>query len=145
MMQTQAKILAVDDDSNNIAILEELLSNDHFDLKITSNGEQALQLARELQPDIILLDIMMPGMDGYEVCRRLREHPTLKETKILMLSARAMNSEKLKGYRAGADDYITKPFDGDEFLERVRIHLRPKNIEQADPLTSEGTLTMSKA
>ena len=143
-MQTQAKILAVDDDSNNIAILEELLSDDHVDLKISSNGEQALQLARELQPDIILLDIMMPGMNGYEVCRRLRENPTLKETKILMLSARAMNSEKLKGYHAGADDYITKPFDGDEFLERVRIHLRPKNAQEGDPLTSEGTLTMSK-
>ena len=80
-MQTQSKILAVDDDDNNIAILKELLE-DRYDLKISSNGEEALRVAREFQPDMILLDIMMPGMDGYEVCRRLREHRALKDTKI---------------------------------------------------------------
>jgi CheY-like chemotaxis protein len=97
-MQTQGKILAVDDDPNNIAILEELLE-DNYDLKISSNGEQALEVAREFLPDMILLDIMMPGMDGYEVCRLLREHHALKDTKIIMLSARAMNFEQLEGYQ----------------------------------------------
>lgn len=130
-MQTEGKILAVDDDPNNIAILEELL-DDNYELKISSNGEQALEIAREFLPDMILLDIMMPGLDGYEVCRRLREHHTLKDTKIIMLSARAMNSEQLEGYRAGADDYITKPFEGDEFLEKVHIHLYSKNTEEFD-------------
>lgn len=130
MMQTQGKILAVDDDPNNIAILEELL-DDRFELKISSSGEQALEIAREFQPDMILLDIMMPGIDGYEVCRRLREYDALKDTKIIMLSARAMNSDQLKGYQAGADDYITKPFDGDEFLEKVNVNLNLKNAEEA--------------
>lgn len=128
-METQGKILAVDDDANNIAILEELLE-DRFDIRISSNGEQALEIAREFLPDIILLDIMMPGIDGYEVCRRLREYETLRDTKIIILSARAMNSEQSKGYQAGADEYITKPFDGDELLEKVYVNLDAKYAEE---------------
>ena len=128
-MQTEGKILAVDDDPNNITILEELL-NDHYDLKTSSNGEQALKIALDFQPDMILLDIMMPGMDGYEVCQRLREHHALKNTKIIMVSARAMRAEQFKGYRVGADDYITKPFDGDEFLEKVDEFLHSKNDKE---------------
>jgi len=143
-MQTQGKILAVDDDPNNIAILEELL-DDNYELKTSSSGEQALEIAREFQPDIILLDIMMPGMDGYEVCRWLREHDTLKDTKIIMLSARAMNAEQLEGYRAGADDYLTKPFDGDEFLAKVGACLRLKHAEEADQVKGNVTLTTSEA
>ena len=139
-MQTQGKILAVDDDPNNIAILEELL-DENYDLRISSNGEQALGIAREFLPDIILLDIMMPGMDGYQVCQKLREHDMLKDTKVIMLSARAMNSEQLEGYRVGADDYITKPFDGDEFLEKVRMHFRSRNIDEADRLKGDVTST----
>jgi two-component system sensor histidine kinase/response regulator len=139
-MQTQGKILAVDDDPNNIAILEELL-DDNYDLRISSNGEQALGIAREFLPDIILLDIMMPGMDGYQVCQKLREHDMLKDTKVIMLSARALNSEQLEGYRVGADDYITKPFDGDEFLEKVRMHFRSRNIDEADRLKGDVTST----
>ena len=132
-MQTQSKILAVDDDHNNIAFLEELLE-DNYDLKTSSNGEQALEIAKVFLPDIILLDIMMSGMDGYEVCRRLREHYTLKNTTIIMLSARAMNSEQLEGYQAGADDYITKPFDDDELLHKVHVHLDPENVEEPDQM-----------
>jgi len=67
---------------------------------------------------------MMPGMNGYEVCQRLREHCTLKYTKIIMVSAKATVSERLEGYKAGADDYITKPFDGDEFQAKVRVYAR---------------------
>ena len=129
MMRTQGKILAVDGDPNNIAILEELL-DDRFELKISSNGKQVLEIAREFQPDMILLDIMMPGINGYEMCRRLREHDVLKDTKIFILSARAMNSEQLKGYQAGADEYITKPFDADEFLKKVNLNIDTKNAEE---------------
>ena len=142
-MQTQEKILAVDDDPNNITILEELL-DDSYDLKISSNGEQALALAREFRPDMILLDIMMPGMNGYELCRRMREHEALRDTKIIMLSARAMSSEQLEGYRAGADDYVTKPFDCDELLKKMRAHLCPKSAEQADHGKGDATLTVPR-
>jgi two-component system sensor histidine kinase/response regulator len=130
-MQRQGKILAVDDDPNNIAILEELLA-EQYNLKATTSGEQALEVAQVFRPDVILLDIMMPGMDGYQVCQRLREQDTFKYTKIIMVSARAMVSERLEGYKAGADDYITKPFDGDEFLAKIQVYLRLKRAEEAD-------------
>lgn len=138
-MQTQEKILAVDDDPNNVAILEELLEND-YDLKVATNGEQALKIAQDFRPDIALVDIMMPGMNGYEVCRRLREDAALKHTKIIMVSARAMVSERLQGYEAGADDYITKPFDGDEFLAKIRVYLRLKHAEEIDRIRDEITV-----
>lgn len=138
-MQTQEKILAVDDDPNNVAILQELLEDD-YDLKVATTGEQALEIVQDFQPDVVLVDIMMPGMDGYQVCRRLREDATLKHTKIIMVSARAMVSERLKGYEAGADDYITKPFDGDEFLAKVRVHLRLKHAEDIDHIRNEVTI-----
>jgi two-component system sensor histidine kinase/response regulator len=139
-MQIQGKILAVDDDPNNIFIIEELLK-DHYDLKVAMTGEQALEIAQKFQPDIILLDIMMPGMNGYEVCRRLREYNTLKHTKIIMVSARAMVSERLEGYKAGADDYITKPFDGDEFLVKMRIYLHLERAEEVEQIRYEVTIT----
>jgi len=116
-MQIQKKILVVDDDPNNIVIVEELLGDD-YDLKTATTGEEALEIALDFLPDIILLDIMMPGIDGYDVCRRLREHSSLRYTKIIMVSAKAMVSERLKGYEVGANDYLTKPFEEDELLER---------------------------
>ncbi len=140
-MQVQGKILAVDDDPNNITILKELL-DDNYDLKAATTGEQALEIAQDFRPDIILVDIMMPGMDGYEVCRRFREHNTLKYTKIIMVSARAMVEERLEGYKAGADDYITKPFEGDELLAKVRVYLRLKHAEETDHTPHEVTTTV---
>jgi len=122
-MQVKKKILAVDDDPNNIALVEELLGDD-YDLRMATTGEEALEIALDFRPDIILLDIMMPGMNGYEVCQRLRERCTLKYTKIIMVSAKAAVSEWFEGYKAGADDYITKPFDGDEFQAKLRVYLR---------------------
>lgn len=124
--------MAVDDDPNNIAILEELLAED-YDLETTTSGELALEVAQTFRPDVILLDIMMPGMDGYQVCQRLREQSTFKYTKIIMVSARAMIPERIEGYKAGADDYITKPFDGDEFIAKIQVYLRLKRAEEANP------------
>ena len=97
-MQVKEKILIVDDDPNNITILKELLVK-KYDLKTATTGEQALEITQNFQPDIILLDIMMPGMDGYETCRQLRERCKLKHTKIIIVSARAMASEQLEGLR----------------------------------------------
>ncbi|MFH1448163.1 MAG: response regulator, partial [Candidatus Micrarchaeota archaeon] len=120
--QTQNKILAVDDNPDSIAIMEELLGED-YDLKTASTGEEALEIALDFLPDIILLDIMMPGMNGYEVCQRLREHSALRDTNIIMVSAKVMPQDRLKGYDVGADDYITKPFENEELLAKVCIYL----------------------
>ena len=134
-MKQQCKILIVDDNPTNIAILEEILGD--YKLKSASSGQAALDLVNEYHPDLILLDIMMPGMTGYEVCRRLRENPEIKQPKIIMVSAKAMVSERLKGYEMGADDYITKPFEEDELLAKVRVYSRLTSVEAVDQLKTE--------
>ena len=121
-MQTQVKILAVDDDPNNIAILEELLE-DHYDLKTSSNGEQALEIAPAFLPDVILLDIMMPGMDGYEATRQIREIPQFQALPILAVTAKAMKDDRDKCLEAGTSDYISKPVDIDKLLSMLRVWL----------------------
>lgn len=83
------------------------------------SGEEALAVIGDYNPDLILLDIMMPGIDGYEVCRKIRKQPVFKSTAIIMVSARAMDSERAKGIAAGANGYVTKPFDEQELLEKV--------------------------
>jgi signal transduction histidine kinase len=129
----QHRILIVDDHPANLAILEEILG-DQYTLQTATCGEEALALASDFQPDLILLDIMMPGLDGYETCRRLRAHPTLRHTKIIMVSAKAMLSERLQGYEVGADDYLTKPFEEEELVAKVRVYLRLKAVEEVDAL-----------
>ena len=116
------KILAVDDNPNNNAIIEELFA-EHHDLRTATTGEEALRIAQEFQPDVVLLDIMMPGMNGYEVCRRLREHPSLADTKILMVTAKGALEDRVKGYEVGANDFITKPFEEENILESVEFFL----------------------
>lgn len=134
-MKQQCKVLIVDDNPTNIAILEEILGD--YNLKNASSGQDALELVNEYHPDLILLDIMMPGMTGYEVCRRLRENSEIKQPKIIMVSAKAMVSERLKGYEMGADDYITKPFEEDELLAKVRVYERLTSVEAIDQLKTE--------
>lgn len=134
-MQHKNKILIVDDNPTNIAILEEALG-EKYCLKTAGSGEETLAIVGEFRPDLILLDIMMPGIDGYETCRRIRGDTALNNIKIIMVSAKAMVSERLQGYEAGADDYITKPFDEDELLAKVRVYLRLKSVEEVDRLKS---------
>ncbi len=132
----RSKILIVDDNATNVAILEEILS-DGYDLADVSTGEECLEIADAFRPDLILLDIMMAGIDGYETCRRLRESDEEHRTKIIMVSAKAALSERLHGYEAGADDYITKPFDEEELLSKVRVFLRLRSAEEVGRLTRE--------
>jgi signal transduction histidine kinase len=131
MMQPQNKILAVDDDVIDRTIVKNLLSKD-YNLKTASTGEQALEIAADFQPDIILLDVMMPGITGYEVCRQIRADSKLQYAKIIMVSGQTTISERLAGYEAGADDYITKPFDEGELLAKIRVYLRLKSVEEVD-------------
>jgi DNA-binding response OmpR family regulator len=121
-MEAKKKLLAVDDNPDNTAIVEELFQ-ETYDLRTASTGEEALKIALDFQPDIILLDIMMPGMDGYEVCQRLREYPSLAETKIIMVTAKGALEDRVKGYEVGANDFITKPFAEENILESVEFFL----------------------
>jgi CheY-like chemotaxis protein len=119
MFRKEMKILAVDDNPVNLEILAEALAG-RYRLKLAESGAQALQIAQSFQPSVILLDVMMPGMDGLETCRRLRRVPGLNDCIVLMLSAKAMPSEQAAGIRAGANDYLTKPFDEEELLSLLR-------------------------
>ncbi len=134
-MPIRSKILITDDNATNIEILEEVLA-DKYQVTPARSGEETLAILDDFHPDLILLDIMMPGIDGYETCRRIRANPTLNNVKVIMVSAKAMVSERLKGYEAGADDYITKPFDEEELLAKVRVYLRLKTVEEVDQLKS---------
>jgi len=120
-MKDKIKILLVDDEQKNIQILLEILEfEDEYITKAVLSGKECLALIPEFQPDILLLDIMMPGLDGYEVCKRIRNDPAHSSMKIMMLSGRAMQDEIKKGFDAGADQYISKPFGMTELLDAVK-------------------------
>ena len=116
-----AKILIVDDDSNICELIRLYLEKDHFKTVIANDGAQALQLVAAEKPDLILLDIMMPKLDGWQVCREIRK---TMQTPIIMLTAKGEVFDKVLGLELGADDYITKPFDTKELTARVKAVLR---------------------
>ena len=143
MKATRKKILIVDDNEINVNILEEILEDD-YDLSSAYSGEEALEVAEGLVPDLVLLDVMMPGMSGYQTCVALREMDSMRHVKIIMVSAKAMVEERMQGYEAGADDYVTKPFNHDELLAKVRVYLRLKSVEEVDQLKSNILLMLSR-
>lgn len=118
------RILIVDDELDLRTNLEVALKKEGFDVVTAENGNEALEIARIERPDIMLLDVMMPGMDGYEVCKSMKENSETENTCIIFLTAKDMVSSKVKGLDKGADDYITKPFSYDELLARVRAMCR---------------------
>lgn len=122
---SDCRVLLVDDAKVNLDILVEGLKSDHK-LSLALNGETALQTAARTPPDLVLLDIVMPGMDGYEVCRRLRQMPETAEVPIMFLSSLEEIQNKTLGFEAGANDYLTKPFDMLEVKARVRSLLKAK-------------------
>ena len=116
------RILIVDDDITNLKFLNEILEDD-YQLHSVSTGEDALNLMDEFNPRIILLDVMLPGISGYQVCKEIRSNEKHSDTGIILISAKAMVNERQKGYEAGADDYITKPFDHEELLDKIEVML----------------------
>jgi sigma-B regulation protein RsbU (phosphoserine phosphatase) len=127
---SDCRVLLVDDAKANLDILVEGLKSDHK-LSLALNGESALQIAGRTPPDLVLLDIMMPGIDGYEVCRRLRQMPETAEVPIMFLSSLEEVQNKTRGFEAGANDYLTKPFEMLEVKARVKSLLKAKAYNDA--------------
>ncbi len=128
-MKKKSKVLIIDDDTTNLSYLTELLGK-KYELECAVSGEEGLKTAELFKPDLILLDIMMPGIDGYEVCVLIRANKELSNIKILFHTAKIQMAEKLKGYRVGGDDYITKPFEDGEVLAKIKVFLRLKYEEE---------------
>jgi len=114
------QILLIDDDRTLLNLLGEFLRSEAFEVSVAPNGETGLRLAYEQHPDLVLLDVMLPGMDGWEICARLRE---MSRVPIIMLTAKATEADKLRGFRLGVDDYVTKPFSFAELVARIQAVL----------------------
>ena len=119
------KILVVDDDPTLLQLIETSLKQDHYEVIVASNGEDGLRFLGELKPHLIVLDIMMPAMDGWEICNRVRKISTVP---IIILTALGSQEDIVRGLRAGADDYLVKPFRREELLARVSAVLRRANM-----------------
>ena len=156
-MNQDITILVVDDDSLMQKVIEASLIKDNYKLLFASDGESGLRMAREHMPDLILLDIVMPGMDGFEVCNRMRKDDLLLYIPIIFITALDDRDSKIQGLEAGADDYICKPFDKLEFRARVRtitrlnrytrwrkIHQLQEEVHEKDKIINSQKLEIEK-
>ncbi len=138
-MANKQKILIVDDDENIAELISLYMTKECFETKIVYDGESALQEAGSFSPDLILLDLMLPGIDGYQVCREIRQRA---QTPIIMLSAKGEVFDKVLGLELGADDYLEKPFDTKELVARVKAVLRRyKTAVPAEPVSDAKQVT----
>ncbi|MCB0568869.1 MAG: response regulator [Phaeodactylibacter sp.] len=115
----QTKVLLVDDEPNILVALEFLVKQEGYQVWKAENGEQALQTMEKERPHIVVLDVMMPGMDGFEVARQIRKNRRLEHTRIIFLTAKGTQSDRFKGYANGGEVYLTKPFDNDELISTI--------------------------
>jgi len=125
-----AYVLIIEDDEIVARTIERSLRGDEFKITVTNSGVEGLKVARRRPPGLVILDIIMPGMDGYTVCREMRADPLISEVPILFLTAKIKDEDKIAGFIAGADDYLTKPFNVDELVLRVRAILRRTQRQQ---------------
>lgn len=133
-MSVDAKIMVVDDDEIVARTIERTLRAGGFQVVVVHSGVEALRAARRNPPDLMVLDVLMPGLDGYEVCRQVRDDPLLNNLPILFLTAKGKEEDRIAGLQAGADDYIGKPFNLDELYLRVRAVLRrTQRFEESEP------------
>ncbi|MBF2008427.1 response regulator [Chlorogloeopsis fritschii PCC 9212] len=142
-------ILVVDDTPANLAVTSEALTDAGFEVAIAKDGERALKQAERNLPDLILLDVMMPGIDGFETCRRLKASPITQEIPIIFMTALSDATDKVSGFNLGAVDYITKPFQEAELLARVKTHLKLRHLsltleQQVTERTSELTAALQQ-
>ena len=123
-MESDSLILVVDDDPQNIQMLGTLLRNEKYQVSIAMNGQQALERVRHASPDLILLDVLMPDMDGIETCKRLKEEENSRNVPVIFLTALSDVADINKGFDVGGVDYVTKPFNAPELLRRVETQLK---------------------
>jgi adenylate cyclase len=137
-VRSPPRVLVVDDNAMNVKIVQTRLASEGYDIVTAADGEAALVAVRELGPDLILLDVMMPRLDGIEVCKRLRADPNMPFTPIILLTAMTDNKDVIAGLEAGADEYLTKPIDHGALVARVRSMLRIKALhDRAERLAAE--------
>ncbi|MFA4827728.1 MAG: response regulator [Thermodesulfovibrionales bacterium] len=129
MTDKNQKILIVDDEEKNIKLIIAILKNYGYDFETAKNGLEAIEKTKAFTPDLILLDIMMPEMDGYEACRRLKENPETQHIPVVMVTALADRDSRIRGLESGADDFLTKPVDSTEITLRTKNLLRVKEFE----------------
>ena len=137
-MASKQKILIVDDDNNIAELVALYLTKECFETKIVNDGEQALKEFHAFHPNLILLDLMLPGIDGYQVCREIRH---VSDIPIIMLSAKGETFDKVLGLELGADDYVIKPFDSKELVARIRTVLRRFNVKSPAVPSNEKSVS----
>ncbi len=129
IVQNKIKVLVADDDNNVINIIRYSLNSDQFEILEAANGKEALGMIFAMSPDVLILDIMMPEMNGYRVCQELRKQDSTKNLPIIILSAKASVDDKVKAMGLGIDDYMIKPFDPKELEARIKMRLKPNAIK----------------
>jgi len=136
MLEPRPKVLIADDDHNLRELLVEVFPKNKFEVYQAVDGNETWETVKNLRPDIVILDIMMPGIDGIEVCRLMRENASTRNIPVIMLTAKTQIKDKLVGMESGADDYVTKPFDPIELLARIEMHIR-RYLRESDmsPIT----------
>jgi two-component system NtrC family sensor kinase len=148
-IQPNGTILIVDDNSANLGVLSDALSQEGFEVRVAKSGKMALERAKYALPDLILLDVMMPEMDGFETCRRLQANPETTQIPVIFMTALSDTANKVEGFQLGAVDYITKPFQQEEVLARVKLHLKlhvlAEKLEEKNMLLEQKVVEVSKA
>jgi len=122
-VDNEATILVVDDNHDNVEILQTFLESRGYRVAAATDGKTALAKLEEVHPALVLLDVMMPGMDGWQVCRTIKNHPDFASVRVVMVTAKGGFEDKFEGMRSGADDYVVKPVDLAELAEKVRRNL----------------------
>lgn len=131
LAQYNGLVVAVDDNPVNLDTLLEALSGERLDLAVATDGSMAMRLIEREQPDLVLLDVMLPDIDGFEVCRRLKANPKTADTQIVFMTSLSNREHRLQGLHAGAVDFISKPFDSEELLARIRPHIAVRRMTRA--------------
>jgi len=134
VMKTKKLILIVDDNAGNRKVLGSLLMQHNYEVGIAIDGKKALEFINKEQPDLILLDIMMPGLNGFEVCEQLKSKTNTRHIPIIFLTAKTETEDIVRGFKAGGVDYISKPFNSEELLARVRTHIEMKMLRGLLPI-----------